>query len=98
MSAVARKGDSVNTGHSCDSSTQTKECSSDVIVNGKGAVRKGDALETHTIKQGNSCVPHSSKVNVGSGTVFVNGKPLARTGDSADSGSISSGSGNVFAG
>jgi len=78
MPAVARKGDSVNTGHGCTSITKTLECSSDVIVNGKGAVRKGDALEVHTINSGSVCVPHSSKVNEGSSTVFVNGKPLAR--------------------
>jgi uncharacterized Zn-binding protein involved in type VI secretion len=76
----------------------TQAGSGNVFVNGEGACRKGDAIRIHNIPVGNSCVPHSAKINAGSGTVFVNGIPVARNGDSADAGNISSGSGNVFAG
>lgn len=98
MSAVARKGDIVNTGHGCDSTTTIAEHSPDVFADGINVARKGDSLTVHTVPDGASCVPHTSKINVGSGTVFVNGIPLARVGDSADSGSIAKGSGTVFAG
>lgn len=98
MPAVARKGDTVVTGHACDTTTTINEHSPNVFANGINVSRKGDALTVHTILSGEECVPHSSKINAGSGTVYVNGIPLARVGDSADSGSIISGSGNVFAG
>ena len=100
MPGIVRKDgtDSINTGHGCDSSTVTQAGSGNVFVNGKGACRKGDIIQIHTIPSGSSCVPHTAKINNGSGSVFVNGIPVARNGDSADVGNISSGSGNVFAG
>lgn len=98
MPEVAREKDTVKTGHDCTSETKIKDHSSDVFVNGRGAARKGDETEIHTIRVGKFCVPHTEKIHKGSGTVFVNGKELARKGDPADSGEISSGSGTVFAG
>lgn len=98
MPSVARKGDSVNTGHGCNSTTTTDACSSTVFVNGIGVNRKGDMITMHTIPAGKYCVPHSANINAGSSTVFVDGKSVARQGDSADSGSITSGSASVFAG
>lgn len=100
MPAVARgsKSDSVDTGHGCDSTTNTDKCSENVFVNGIGVCRKGDNIKTHNQPSGNNCVPHTPSISGGSGTVFVNNKALARKGDSADSGSLSSGSDNVFAG
>ena len=97
MPGIARQGDTVSTGHDCDSTTIIKDHSSDVFANGIPVARKGDGLEIHTIKVGDSCVPHSAQINVGSGNVFVNGIPVARKGDSADAGSITGSSGNVFA-
>lgn len=90
--------DTVNTGHSCDTTTTTNICSSDVFVNGKGTCRVGDAITVHNYPVGNSCVPHTVTISTGSSTVFVNGKAIARDTDSVDSGSISSGSTNTFAG
>ena len=67
--------------------------SSNVIVNGKPAVRLHDHVAGHGLS------PHSGPIMIkGSGTVFVNGKPLCRAGDPASCGHRASGSGNVFAG
>jgi len=100
MSAVARGNgqDSVSTGHPCDLITVTQQCSPNVFVNGYGACRIGDALQTHNYKVGNVCVPHIAVVISGSSSVFVNGIGISRLGDSADQGIILTGSSNVFAG
>jgi uncharacterized Zn-binding protein involved in type VI secretion len=103
MPAVARRGDTVNTGHGCDTTTTIIEGSSDVIIQGSGAAYQGAALAPHTITNPASppippCIGHpGQKVNVGSSTVRVNGKPLARVGDSADLGSIAAGATTVLA-
>ena len=66
--------------------------STNVIVNGTGAVRIGDAVKPHALG------PHTSAVMVtGSSTVFVNDIPVCKAGDLASCGHKSSGSGNVFA-
>lgn len=100
MAAVARGSgtDTVNTGHGCDSTTTTNVCSGNVLVNGKGVCRKGDAITSHNQPSGELCVPHTPTITAGSSSVFVNGIAIARNGDAADAGAISSGSGNVFAG
>jgi len=67
--------------------------SSDVLINGSGAVRIGDKVQPHGIGL------HASPTMVsGSSTVFVNGIAVCRQGDSASCGHKSTGSGNVFAG
>lgn len=100
MPAVARGSgtDTVLTGHSCTGTTNTDKCSTNVLINQKGACRKGDAIKVHTHKVGKHCVNHTEKIKAGSASVFVNGIPISRKGDSADAGIVSSGSGNVFAG
>jgi uncharacterized Zn-binding protein involved in type VI secretion len=98
MPAVAREGDSISTGHGCDSTSTVISPSSNVFCNGIGVERKGDPVAPHTIPSGPACVPHSAFINAGSSTVYVNGIPIARVGDSADAGSITSGSSNVYAG
>ena len=100
MPAVARKSgtDSVSTGHGCDTTTVTKDGSSDVFVNGIGAVRAEDFCEVHLVLQGDVCVPHTVKLSSYSGTVFVNGKGIGRKDDEYSGLTITSGSGNVFAG
>jgi|688.fasta_scaffold00052_12 uncharacterized Zn-binding protein involved in type VI secretion len=90
--------DTVSTGHQCDATTTANQCSSDVIINGKGACRLGDTITIHNHKVGDSCVPHTASITSASSSVFVNGIAIARDTDSADSGSISSGSTDVFAG
>lgn len=67
--------------------------SSNVFVNGKPAVRKGDSVAGH------GKPPHSGPVMVGhSSTVFVNGIGVCRAGDTASCGHPASGSPNVSAG
>ena len=101
MPAVARFGDVTSTGHGCSATTTLAGPSTNVFCNTKGVERKGDPLAGHTIPNSASppvCVPHSSVINVGSGTVFVNSKAIARIGDSCDGGAITQGSSDVFAG
>jgi len=78
--------------------------SSNVFINGVGAVRQGDVMKTHP--DGDPCVGgpvnHAPALSTYSSNVFVNGKALARVGDKFDSDghydhTISSGSSNVFA-
>jgi uncharacterized Zn-binding protein involved in type VI secretion len=67
--------------------------SSNVFVNGKPAVRKGDLVATH------GKPPHAGPKMVGSSSsVFVNGKGVCRAGDAASCGHTATGSGNVFEG
>ena len=67
--------------------------SSNVFVNGKPAVRIGDAVQGHGI------APHDSPtMAAGSSKVFVNGIGVCRDGDAATCGDTASGSGDVFAG
>jgi len=100
MPAVSRKSgtDSISTGHGCDATTVTDQGSSDVIVNGIGAVRAGDLCQVHLIPAGSSCVPHTVPLTTFSGTVRVNGSGVGRKDDAYSGHTITSGSGNVFAG
>jgi len=91
--------DSVNTGHGCDATTVTDACSPDVIVNGDGVVRFGDAVASHTYPVGPSCVPHAPTMDTNcSGTVFVNSKKAAFKGSLYAAHEITSGSSDVFIG
>lgn len=86
------------TGHGCFPPQTCTEGSGDVTVNGKAALRVGDAQTGHT------CVKkpyptHPSKQATGSSTVFINGKPAARIGDSTGCGDVvAEGSSNVMIG
>ncbi len=94
MPFITRLGDTC-TGHGSFPPRASIEASTDVIVNGKGAVREGDAWAVHC--SGKSC--HGGSVSAGSSSVFVNGIPVARIGDPLDCGSsVATGSGNVSAG
>lgn len=86
----------IHTGHGCWSPTNNIVASTNVIINGKGAVRVGDMYVPHTCKD-DTHVPVQSS---GSSTVMVNGKPLARFGDSTACGAkVMSGiSSNVIVG
>lgn len=100
MPAIARGSgaDSVSTNHGCDSTTVTDECSTNVFVNSKGAVRKGDNTASHLILSGLICISHKVPLTTYSSSVFVNGKGIGRKGDSYSGETISSGSSNCFAG
>ena len=98
MPAAARKGDQVNTGHGCDSTTTIASGDDSVMIGDKAAAVAGSALQSHTHLVGKDCVPHSTAVNAGSSTVEVGGEPLARTGDSACQGTITGGFESVVVG
>lgn len=102
MPNVARKGDTVNTGHGCDTVVEILEGDSTVIVEGKPVAVQSSPLEPHTFPNPGGippCIDHPGQiVNAGSGTVIVGGKGIARVGDSADLGSIATGSSTVLAG
>ena len=111
MPGCARVGDTINTGHLCDTTATIIVGSNDVFVNGKSATFQGSDISSHQIESQrgvqppgpptnpSTCIPHLKQiVKVGSATVKVNGKPMARKGDAADEGSVTGGSTNVFAG
>jgi uncharacterized Zn-binding protein involved in type VI secretion len=98
---VARKSgtDTVSIPHpTCQGSTETDAGSSNVLINGIGAVREGDAVASHTLDPP-ACPSHAPGLSTFSSKVLVNGKGLGRLGDTYGCGAkISSGSDNVFAG
>lgn len=104
MPPVARGsgGDSVfsktGSGRNCAKpvTTATDACSGDVFFNGKGAVRAGDTVASHSAA---GCGPDGSGLTSFSGTVLVNGKGIGRIGDQyTGDNTITSGSSNIFAG
>ena len=101
MAKIARKGDSVSTGHLCDGSTtlDAPTGNSTVYAEGELICRLGDKTVSHNILVGSSCVPHTSAINSSSSTVYVAGALVARVGDStgcSGTAEITSGAGTVF--
>ena len=80
MPNVARKGDTVNTGHGCDTVVEILEGDSTVLVEGKPVAVQSSPLEPHTIPNPSpppACIPHPGQiVNAGSDTVIVGGKGI----------------------
>lgn len=103
--AAAARGNGVDTVYSLTGSgkncafpvtTATSGCSSNVFINGTGAVRIGDVVAPHT-KGG--CSIDTSTLTTSSSTVFINGQGAGRMGDQYTSdNTITSGSPNVFIG
>lgn len=87
---AGRKGD-IDTGHPGAGPTPVITASGDVLINGKGAARKGDKLKKHH---------KGTRVIIsGSGSVLINGKPAVRVGDAINCGGVMiQGSGNVLIG
>ena len=102
MPAAARANsvDSVaspdGTGDQCllPTTQSTDTGSTNVIINGNGALRKG--VDTVIPHPGPGCGTHAPVLSSGSGNVFVNGKGAGRKTDSYNGHVITSGSGNVF--
>jgi uncharacterized Zn-binding protein involved in type VI secretion len=95
MPKATRKGD-IGSGHGCFPPSSAIEGSPDVFINGKLAVRVGDAFAAHGCGK---CAPHGRNAAQGSATVNINGKPSVRVGDAINcGGSAATGSGNVFIG
>ena len=76
MKGAVRLND-YSSGHGCFPSKPNIEASNDTFVNGRGAVRVGDAWAIHCC--GSSC--HSSVSSGGSPNTFINGRRGVRTGD-----------------
>lgn len=94
MPAISRLGD-LTTGHDSFPPRPSDSASSDVFINGIGAVRIGDHFALHC----NPFTCHDGVESSGSSTVFINGRAAARIGDSISCGDIiAEGSQNVFAG
>ncbi len=70
-------------GHGCFPPRKNDSASTDVIIEGKGAVRKTDHWGIHECRG-----KHDGVVLGGSNTVFINGLPVARIGDQISCGSI----------
>lgn len=76
--------------------TTTGTCSTDVFINGIGAVRQGDIVAPHAF---GGCVPDVSPLTICSTKVFINGRGAGRIGDKyTPDNIITSGSTNVFFG
>lgn len=95
MPGAVRLGD-MSTGHPhCYPATPAVGASSDVIVNGRGQNRVGDAWQTHGACEDHS--PHSGTSSSGSQNVIVNGKSACRIGDSISCGdTMATGSNDVI--
>lgn len=89
---------STETGHATYPGRTTTAGSSNVLINGRKAHRKGDTWGPHT----NTVPPydtHPGETAAGSSSVFINGQPAARVGDPITcGGSIATGSPNVIIG
>ena len=95
MPAQTRLGD-LDTGHDACPPTALITASPNVIVNGRGAGRVGDAYAPHSCP---AHPPHSGVIARGSSSVFINGIPAGRIGDPVScGGSVMEGSPNVFVG
>lgn len=93
MPSAVRLGDGT-TGHDCFPPTTLGSASSNVLINGIGAVKVGDSIIPHCCP-GSGC--HGGTQASGSGNVMTNGNAQARVGDSISCGdSNAAGSPNVI--
>ena len=99
MPPVTRANLDASTGHAgYVPRLNTPNGSTDVFVNGQGAVRDTDAWPDHT-DPGPPYTHSNVRQSSGSTTVFVNGLALARIGDSISCGdAVAAGSPNVISG
>lgn len=99
MPPVTRANLDASTGHAgYVPRLNTPNGSTDVFVNGQGAVRDTDPWPDHT-DPGPPGTHSNVKQSSGSTTVFVNGLALARIGDSISCGdAVAAGSPNVISG
>lgn len=92
---IHRLGDAT-TGHGCWPPTGPASASENVLVNGRGAVRRGDAITPHTCPS----IPEThGGTYTDSRSVYVNGRPVQVVGSPVSCGdAAASGSGDVMAG
>jgi uncharacterized Zn-binding protein involved in type VI secretion len=95
MPAAARRGDA---GVPHCSGYTIATASDDVIINGRGAARKGDVSTGH-LRPAKKCPRHVAPISGGSSSVFINGRPAARVGDGLTGCTrVATGSGDVIIG
>ena len=101
MPKVVRIGDSLSTGHGCESETEldtSNQGVDNVYANNLLICVEGALTPEHPFPPDPPCNPHVAQLNTGSATVKINYIKVGRIGDSADAGAMSSGSTTVFAG
>ena len=105
MPGICRQGDTLTTGHLCDTFTTLDAPSNTTVrVNGFLVARVGDPTLTHNHQTGTDefgdpiCTPHIMTISSGSETVSVEGAKVARIGDNVSGGTLTTGSLNVFSG
>ena len=102
MPAVVRIGDSLSTGHLCDSTTTISSTPQSTVKANGILIAVVGALTSLHFWPDPACVPHVGppypKLNAGSSTVRIEGIAVGRIGDSADLGAMTTGSPNVFVG
>jgi hypothetical protein len=101
MPEVVRIGDSLSTGHGCDSTTtiaSSNQSTTNVYANGILIDVVGAPTVSHPFPPNPPCAPHTAQLNAGSSSVFINNINVGRIDDSADAGAMTTGSPDVFAG
>jgi uncharacterized Zn-binding protein involved in type VI secretion len=98
MPAAARVGDTVATGHLCDTATTLATVNRSVNIEGANACVVGDLTVSHSAFAPPNCAAHTAPINVGSTLVTIGGVAAARFGDSCDLGTITSGAVKVTIG
>ncbi|MCD8139331.1 MAG: PAAR domain-containing protein [Planctomycetaceae bacterium] len=87
---IHRQGDST-AGHGCWPPTSPAAFSDNVLVNGRGAVRQGDAIIPHTCPS----IPEThSGAYAGDASVLVNGRPVQVVGNPVTCGDRAAGGSN----
>lgn len=97
--AVAELVDEIATGHPCTGTAPiqgTKQTK--VTIGGKLVAVDGDAVQVHTFKVGDACLPHSVTISATQSKVKIAGFAVCRIGDPADDAGIITGSGKVMLG
>ena len=98
---VCTKGDTLNTGHGCDTTSSLDTPGQDkVYVEDKLVARVGDSTVPHNDGSDSpTCSSqHTGSITQGSSKVYVVGELVARIEDAVDAGTLTSGSSKVFAG
>ena len=96
MPAAARRGDA---GVPHCSGYVIASASNNVVINGRGAARRGDFSSSHLRPAGKRCGGHTAPIIGGSATVNINGRAAARVGDGlAACTRVATGSNNVIIG
>ena len=85
MPSASRLGDT-GSGHESWPATNVIEASSDVITEGVGQARVGDALASHGSPSPSPV--HGRTIAAGSSTVIVNGRKAVRIGDAVACGGL----------